>query len=71
MLNNIIENENKVYQNTNNLFIANNLPGNKKKKTRLLVQKGIENILLRMDDIVLFYTENKIVYVIDRFEKNT
>ena len=69
MLNNIIENENKVYQNTNNLFIANNLPGNKKKKTRLLVQKGIENILLRMDDIVLFYTENKIVYVIDRFEK--
>ena len=41
----------------------------KKKKTRLLVQKGIENILLRMDDIVLFYTENKVAYVIDRFEK--
>jgi DNA-binding LytR/AlgR family response regulator len=41
----------------------------KKKKTRLLVQKGIENLLLRIDDIVLFYTETKIVYVIDNFEK--
>jgi DNA-binding LytR/AlgR family response regulator len=41
----------------------------KKRKTRFLVQKGIENILLRMEDIILFYTENKITYVIDRFEK--
>lgn len=70
MLNNIIENDNAGYRRTNDLFIANDLPHkDKKKKTRLLVQKGVENILLRMDDIVLFYTENKIVYVIDRFEK--
>ena len=41
----------------------------KKRKTRLLVQKGLENILLKLDDIVLFYTENKVVYVVDRFEK--
>lgn len=41
----------------------------KKRKTRLLVQKGLENILLKMDDIVLFYTENKVVYVVDRLEK--
>lgn len=70
MLNNIIENENAVYRRTNDLFIAN-APSykEKKQKTRLLVQKGVENILLKMDDIVLFYTENKIVYVIDRFEK--
>lgn len=40
-----------------------------KRKTRLLVQKGLENILLRLEDIVLFYTENKIVYVVDRGEK--
>jgi DNA-binding LytR/AlgR family response regulator len=41
----------------------------KKRKTRLLVQKGLENILLKLEDIVLFYTENKVVYVIDRSEK--
>ena len=41
----------------------------KKRKTRLLVQKGLENILLKIEDIVLFYTENKVVYVLDRFEK--
>ena len=42
--------------------------GNHKKK-RMIVKKGMENISLRMDDIVLFYTENKIVYVIDRWGK--
>jgi len=42
--------------------------GNHKKK-RLLVKKGLENISLRLDDIALFYTENKIVYVIDRWGK--
>ena len=35
----------------------------------MIVKKGMENISLRMDDIVLFYTENKIVYVIDRWGK--
>ena len=29
----------------------------------------MENISLRMEDIVIFYTENKIVYVIDRSGK--
>ena len=29
----------------------------------------MENISLRLDDVVLFYTENKIVYVIDRWGK--
>jgi DNA-binding LytR/AlgR family response regulator len=42
--------------------------GNHKKK-RMIVKKGMENISLRMEDIVLFYTENKIVYVIDRWNK--
>jgi DNA-binding LytR/AlgR family response regulator len=36
------------------------------KKTRVIVKKGLENISLRLEDVVLFYTENKIVYVIDR-----
>ncbi len=42
--------------------------GNHKKK-RLVVKKGMENISLRLEDVVLFYTENKIVYVIDRLGK--
>jgi DNA-binding LytR/AlgR family response regulator len=37
-----------------------------KKKTRLLVKRGIENISLKMEDVAMFYTENKIVYVIDK-----
>ena len=39
---------------------------NQQKKTRLLVKKGLENISLLLDDVVLFFTENKIVYVIDK-----
>ncbi len=39
------------------------------RKRRLMVKKGLENISLRLEDIVLFYTENKIVYVIDRLGK--
>jgi DNA-binding LytR/AlgR family response regulator len=35
-------------------------------KTRLLVRKGIEHIPLQIGDVVLIYTENKLVYVIDR-----
>ncbi len=42
--------------------------GNHKKK-RLVVKKGMENISLRLEDVVLFYTENKIVYVVDRIGK--
>jgi DNA-binding LytR/AlgR family response regulator len=35
-------------------------------KTRLLVRKGIENIPLPIKDIVIIYTENKLVYVLDK-----
>ena len=50
-------------------FQKQSLYSTKNKRTRLLVRKGLENILLRLEDIVLFYTESKIVYVIDRLEK--
>ena len=33
------------------------------------MKKGTENISLKLEDVVLFYTENKIVYVIDRSGK--
>ncbi|GEO09004.1 LytR/AlgR family response regulator transcription factor [Segetibacter aerophilus] len=34
-------------------------------KKRLIVKKGIENIALKIEDIALIYTENKLVFVID------
>ena len=34
-------------------------------RKRLLVKKGIENIALKVEDIALIYTENKIVFVLD------
>jgi DNA-binding LytR/AlgR family response regulator len=29
----------------------------------------MDHILLKLEDIILFYTENKVVFVIDRFSK--
>ncbi len=37
-----------------------------KKKTRLVVKRGAEHVFLLLDDVVLFYTENKIVFVLDK-----
>ena len=39
------------------------------KKTRLVVKRGIESIALPFEEIVLFFTENKVVYVIDKTGK--
>ncbi len=38
---------------------------NTNRKTRLLVKKGIETISIKLDDILIFYTENRIVSVFD------
>ena len=49
------------------------LVGNRKEEYRLikriLVQKGVEFIALKVEDIVLLFTENRLVYVIDKQEK--
>jgi len=37
-----------------------------KRRERLVVKKGFTNLLLKVEDIVFFYTENKIVYVVDK-----
>jgi DNA-binding LytR/AlgR family response regulator len=42
---------------------------NVKKHPRLVVKRGQEHLFLLMDDVVLFYTENKIVYTIDKSGK--
>jgi DNA-binding LytR/AlgR family response regulator len=36
------------------------------KKTKLLVRKGTLHILLSFEDIIFFYTENMVVYVLDK-----
>lgn len=42
---------------------------NGRSHSHLVVKKGLENILLRLEDVILFYTENKIVFVMDRLQK--
>ena len=39
------------------------------KRVRLLVKKGTENISKPVEEIALFYTENRVVYVIDKSGK--
>jgi DNA-binding LytR/AlgR family response regulator len=41
----------------------------KKKRTRLVVKNGTENISMLLDNIAFFYSENKIVYAIDQAGK--
>jgi DNA-binding LytR/AlgR family response regulator len=36
------------------------------KRTRMVVKKGTGYVLLKLEDIVVIYTENKITYVVDR-----
>jgi DNA-binding LytR/AlgR family response regulator len=36
------------------------------KKKRLVVKKGLESIPLLLEEVALFFTENKVVYVIDK-----
>jgi DNA-binding LytR/AlgR family response regulator len=54
--------------------IANKQPGNffkieERKRTRLVVKRGLTNIVLRLTDIAAIYTTNKLVYVIDHDSK--
>jgi DNA-binding LytR/AlgR family response regulator len=41
----------------------------KKKKTRLIVRKGAENIALRVEDIAYIYRDNTIIIAVDKDEK--
>jgi DNA-binding LytR/AlgR family response regulator len=54
---------------SNQASISNLVQYVSRKKTRLIVKKGLENISLRLEDVVLFFTENKIVYVVDQWGK--
>jgi DNA-binding LytR/AlgR family response regulator len=41
----------------------------KKKKTRLIVRKGNENVVLKVEDIVFIYRDNTIIVAVDKEEK--
>ena len=40
--------------------------GDERKRTRIVVRKGLEHILLKLEDVAMMYTENKVVFVFDR-----
>ncbi|MBA2250207.1 MAG: response regulator transcription factor [Chitinophagaceae bacterium] len=40
-----------------------------KKKSRMIVKKGTENVVMKMEEIAAFYSENRLAYAIDRFGK--
>jgi len=37
-----------------------------RKRTRILVKKGVEYILLKLEEVAFFYTEEKLVFAIDK-----
>lgn len=41
----------------------------KKKKTRLIVRKGNENVVLKVSDIAFIYRDNAIIVAVDKEEK--
>ncbi|MEO6837316.1 MAG: LytTR family DNA-binding domain-containing protein [Ginsengibacter sp.] len=62
--------ETLLFKNTE----TNELPGifsqfEKRKKTRLLVKRGVANIVLFLNDVVAIYTTNKLMYVVDKDSK--
>jgi DNA-binding LytR/AlgR family response regulator len=38
----------------------------RRRRSRIIVQRGLEQVALNLADIVLFYSENKVVFVLDR-----
>ncbi len=64
------------FRNTKNYYSENlynliqNVPyKDKQAKCRLIARRGIEHIPLKIEDIVLFYTENRLTFLIDKTGK--
>ena len=36
------------------------------KKNRIIVKKGQENLILKIEDVLFFYTDNGVVYLLDK-----
>jgi DNA-binding LytR/AlgR family response regulator len=60
------------YQNLQQHFINNYssiveyLQSTKKSKSRIIVKKGTEFLSLKLDDVVYFFTEHKLVFAVDK-----
>jgi DNA-binding LytR/AlgR family response regulator len=60
------------YQNLQQHFINNYssiveyLQSTKKNKSRIIVKKGTEFLSLKLDDVVYFFTEHKLVFAVDK-----
>lgn len=42
---------------------------NSRRRSRIIVRRGTDNISLKLEDVVLFYSENKVVYIYDKAGK--
>lgn len=56
----------KTFQHHFNTDRKQKDPAIQKLRSRLIVRKGIENIALKMEDIVLLYTEEKLVFALNK-----
>jgi DNA-binding LytR/AlgR family response regulator len=57
----------KNYYSENLYSLIQKVPyRDKQAKCRLIARRGIEHIPLRLEDIVLFYTENRLTFLIDK-----
>ncbi|MDR3714896.1 MAG: LytTR family DNA-binding domain-containing protein [Puia sp.] len=67
-----LKNAIKKYKNLQNHFVNNHasllefLNNHDKKKSRILVKKGIEYQTVRVEDIAYFFTEHKLVFLVDK-----
>ncbi len=52
-----------------NIYPVREDVGSLKRHTRILVQKGVETIALKLEDVVLFYTQNRVVFVLDKDDR--
>ena len=69
------ENSIKKYNQLQSHFVNNQaslleyLDQHQKKKTRIVVRKGVEFITVRVEDIAYFFSEHKIVFLVDKDRK--
>jgi two-component system LytT family response regulator len=65
----------KKYKNLQNYFVNNYsslfeyLNNQNKKKSRIIVRKGLEFQTIKIEDIAYFFTEHKIVFLVDKNNK--
>lgn len=56
----------KNYYSENIYRLIQKVDGTNHSKYRLIARKGLEHVPLKLEDIALFYTENRLTFLIDR-----